>query len=215
MKGCGSFQAPAAAVQHQPRLAVGADVVPVQLFLEIARKGRLLVAELRGDRAAGQQDDVAIARIDGGKVGAEQADIVDPGNAAGRVGMMDERQVGMRIERVDVAAGGALGDVAHIGVLRALEQVGGRRVAAVLDIKPGDRLRPRRRPARGRFQSGSTGSGRGLASSPLHGSVVHGGAFSAHFMALRFGETMRCRKAHIVLSWEACCPRQQQYRENA
>ena len=48
---------------------------------------------------------------------------------------MDEGDIGMRIERVDIATSRALGRVTHVGVLRALKQLGGRRVAAFLDIE--------------------------------------------------------------------------------
>ena len=52
--------------------------------------------------------------------------------------MVDEGHVGVRVERVDIAAGRALGRVAHIGVLGALEQLHRRRIAAILDIQPGN-----------------------------------------------------------------------------
>ena len=129
--------------QHHPGLAVGADIFLVQLLLEIARRRRrfLVAAQMRGNRASGQHDDVVVGGLDDGEVRTEQADIVDPGKTARRVGMVDEGHVGMRIERVDVAAGRALGGVAHIGILRALEELGRRRVAAILDIQPDDRHR--------------------------------------------------------------------------
>ncbi len=127
------------AVQDQPGLAGGADIFLVQLLLEITRRRRSLVlAELRGDRAAGQDDGVVVRILDDGKVRTVQPDIVDPGLAARRIGVVDEGHVGVRIERVDVAAGRALRRVAHVGVLRALEELGRRRVVAVLDIQPGD-----------------------------------------------------------------------------
>ncbi len=57
-------------IQHHPRLAVGADPVGVQLLLEIARIGRLLVAaEIGCDRAAVDHEDVAVGGLDGGKSG--------------------------------------------------------------------------------------------------------------------------------------------------
>ena len=128
------------AVEHHPGLAIGAHIFVVQLFLEIAGIRRLLVAaQVGGDRTADQHDDVAVGRLDDGEIRTAQTDIVAPGNAARRVGVTDEGDVGVRIERVDVAAGRALGGVAHIGVLRALEELGRRRVAAILEIQPDDR----------------------------------------------------------------------------
>ena len=128
-----------AAIQHQERLAVRADVIPVQLLLEIARRRRRgILAELRGDRSAGQQDDVAIRPLQDGEIVTEQTDVVDERNPARGIGMVDEGDIWMRVERVDIAARRTLGRVANVGVLGALVEFGCRRVAAILDVQPDD-----------------------------------------------------------------------------
>ena len=138
-EGLGLLPGAVAPVQHQERLAIGADVSLVQLLLEVARRGRgAVLAELGGDRSAGQQDDVAVGALDHRKIVTEQADVVHPRNATGGIGMMDERHVRVRIERVDVAARGSLRRVADVGVLGPLVEFGGGRVAAIFDVEPGN-----------------------------------------------------------------------------
>ena len=125
--------------QHHPGLAIGAYIFPVQLLLEKAWPWRWLVpSKVGGDRPSDQEDNVVVTRLDDGEVRTVQASIVDPVTAARRVGVVDECHVGMRIERVDEAAACAPGHVAHVGVLRALEELGRRRIATVLDIEPGN-----------------------------------------------------------------------------
>ena len=51
------------------------------------RGRRGFLAELRAHRAAGQHHDIAVGRLQDRVIRAEQADIVDPGYAARRVGV--------------------------------------------------------------------------------------------------------------------------------
>ena len=86
-----------AAIQHQERFAVGADVALVELLLEeVRRRRRKVLDQLRGDRAARHQDHIAVGALDQREVVAQQADVVDVRPAAWRVAVMDEGEIGMR-----------------------------------------------------------------------------------------------------------------------
>ena len=127
-------------VQDLERLAGGADEIAVELLLEEAAARRIVdLTELGGDRSAGHQDHVTVGIAGDGIVVAEQADIVRARHAAGIVVMMDERQVRVRIHRVDVPAVSADGEVLDVGIAGVGEEFLGRRVAAIANRQPGRR----------------------------------------------------------------------------
>ena len=129
-----------AAIQDEERLSGRALVGGVEGLFQILWTAGNELAELGGHGSTRHEDHEAVRPPFRGKVGAKQSDVVDTGQAAGRVRMVHEGQVRMGEERIDVLARPAgAAHVADVRVLLAPEAFSGADVMAVRVCQDRDR----------------------------------------------------------------------------